>query len=113
MNILFFGGGNIAQAIITGLISSDYEKELIQFIDRNKANKKTLKGLGIKESNSLQVGDNFDLIILCVKPKDAVSAVEEISSAVKNPKILSLVAGITSKRYLTISENMLSADLTP
>ena len=106
MNILFFGGGNIAQAIITGLISSDYEKELIQFIDRNKANKKTLKGLGIKESNSLQVGDNFDLIILCVKPKDAVSAVEEISSAVKNPKILSLVAGITSKRYLTISENI-------
>ena len=36
--IVFYGSGNISQAILSGLISSGYGKNLIEFVDRNKIN---------------------------------------------------------------------------
>ena len=106
MDILFYGGGNIAQAIIKGLIASDYEKKQIKFLDRNKSNRKTLGGYGIKECQSLRIEDRFDLIILCVKPKDAMQAMQDITSVIKRPAILSLVAGISAKKYLSVSKDI-------
>ena len=106
MDILFYGGGNIAQAIIKGLIASDYERKQIKFLDRNKSNRKTLSGFGIKECQSLRIEDRFDLIILCVKPKDAMQAMQDITSVIKKPVILSLVAGISAKKYLSVSKNI-------
>ena len=69
MDILFYGGGNIAQAVIKGLIASGYEKKQVKFLDRNKSNRKTLSGFDIKECKSLGMEDHFDLIILCVSQR--------------------------------------------
>ena len=48
-NLAFFGGGNIAQSIIKGLINSGYNPKNIFFVDRNDNNQKVLKKLGIKK----------------------------------------------------------------
>ncbi len=48
-NLAFFGGGNIAQSIIKGLINSGYGAKNIFFVDRNSNNQKALKKLGIKK----------------------------------------------------------------
>ena len=48
MNIVFYGGGNIAQAFIEGLINSGYKKNNIFYIDRNLKNKNKLKKLKIR-----------------------------------------------------------------
>ena len=50
--IVFFGAGNIAQALIEGMISNGHNKNNILFIDRNTQNSKKLKKIGIKEFNS-------------------------------------------------------------
>ena len=42
-NLAFFGGGNIAQSIIKGLINSGYSAKNIFFVDRNSNNQKALK----------------------------------------------------------------------
>ena len=100
-NIVFYGGGNIAQAVIEGLIKSGYEKNKIFYIDRNPKNKLKLKKLKIKnfkDNSSIKV----DLFILAVKPKDALVAYKEILEKYKNPKIISFVAGIKSKKYLKV-----------
>ena len=102
--ILFYGGGNIAQAIIYGLLSSDLDKSSIFYIDRNKTNQSKLKNLGIKKHAASD--DVIDLIILCVKPKDALAAYAEVCSLVKKPKIVSLVAGLKSRKYLSQSTNV-------
>ena len=102
--IVFFGAGNIAQSIILGLISSGYEKENILFIDRNRSNQNILKKLGIKKYTS-GYEDEIDLFIIAVKPKDALIAYEEICNSHKKPKIISLVAGIKSKKYFIKSNN--------
>ena len=102
--ILFYGGGNIAQSVIEGLIKSGFPKKNINFIDRNPSNQKKLKKLKIRKF----VGDanEIDFFILCVKPKDALNAYEEITNMKNNLKIVSFVAGIKSKRYLKLNKNV-------
>ena len=103
--IVFFGAGNITQSIILGLISSGHNKENILFIDRNRKNRNVLKKLGIKEyTNSHK--DKIDLFFLAVKPKDALVAYEEICNSHKKPKVISLVAGVRSKKYFSKSNNV-------
>ena len=80
--ILFFGAGNIAQALIFGLILSGFDKKNILFIDRNTNNKKALKNIGIREYSKKQ-NNEIDLFILAVKPKDALAAFSEICSNFK------------------------------
>ena len=48
-NIVLYGGGNIAQAVIEGLIKSGYKTNKIFYIDRNIKNQKKLKRLRIKK----------------------------------------------------------------
>ena len=52
MNIVFYGGGNIAQAFIEGLINSGYKQNNIFYIDRNLKNKNKLKKLKIRIFNN-------------------------------------------------------------
>ena len=75
--IIFYGAGNISQALIEGLISAGYDKKYIYFVDRNKSNTKKLTKIGIKKINhdSIQA---TDLVFLAVKPKDALFAFDEI-----------------------------------
>ena len=103
--IVFYGAGNIAQSIILGLISSGHNKENILFIDRNKKNQSVLKKLGIEEY-TIDHKDKIDLFFLAVKPKDALVAYEEICNSHKKPKVISLVAGVRSKKYFSRSVNV-------
>ena len=102
-NILFFGGGNIAQSVIEGLIKSGYKRNNIFFIDRNAKNKKKLEKLKIKKF-SRDKSDQISFCFLCVKPKDALSSFKEIKQLKKNAKIISFVAGIKSNKYLKIDK---------
>ena len=103
--IVFYGSGNISQALISGLISAGYKKNLIEFIDRNKINSRKTKKLGPTKTN-LKTIDSDSIIFLGVKPKDAISAYAEIYTAIKKPKIVSLVAGIKSNKYLSKSKDV-------
>ena len=105
MNIVFYGGGNIAQAFIEGLLRSGYEKNKIFYVDRNPRNKKILKKLQIRSLDN-QKSLKVDLFFLAVKPKDAISAYKEILRQYKNPKIISFVAGIKTNKYKKINKNI-------
>ena len=98
MRIAFYGCGNIAQSIIVGLIEDGFKSKDIFYVDRNKENKKRLKKLKIKNLENHKV--SIDFFFLAVKPKDAMLGFETILESYKNPKVVSLVAGINSKSYL-------------
>ena len=103
--LIFFGAGNISQAVISGLVNSGYSKKDIFYIDRNQANSLKLKKLKIKRLE-LSSSQPSDIFILAVKPKDAIGAYTEICAFVKRPKIIALVAGIKSKKYLAKFSNV-------
>ena len=103
-NLAFFGGGNIAQSIIKGLINSGYSAKNIFFVDRNSNNQKALKKLGIKKLSGAK--NKIDLHILAVKPKDATAAFQTILKENTKPKIVSLVAGVKTKRYKSFGKNI-------
>ena len=103
--LVFFGAGSISQAVIDGLIESGYSKENISYVDRNKSNSLKLNKQKIKKY-STEDAKSSDIFVLAVKPKDALAAYAEICSFVKKPKIVSLVAGLKSKKYLSQSSNV-------
>ena len=103
--LVFFGAGNISQAIIGGLIDGGYSKDNIAYVDRNKSNSLKLKKQQIKKY-STKNAESSDIFVLAVKPKDALAAYAEVCSLVKKPKIVSLVAGLKSRKYLSQSTNV-------
>ena len=54
-NILFFGGGNIAQALISGLLLNGMSNKNIFFVDRNPLNQKKLNSLKVKSLKNLTI----------------------------------------------------------
>jgi pyrroline-5-carboxylate reductase len=104
-NIVLFGGGNIAQAVAEGLINANFKASNIFYIDRNLKNQKALKKLKIKNLTKY-TSTKVDLFILAVKPKDAIDAYKQILNDFEDPKIVSFVAGIKSKKYLKFNQDI-------
>ena len=100
MKICFLGCGNIAQAIIDGLLNDRIQPSNIGCIERNEQRVRSLKkqNLQIVELENL-ASLNFDLIVLAVKPKDALSAEQNIFKYAPKAIILSVVAGIGLEKY--------------
>ena len=100
MKICFVGCGNIAQAIIDGLLKSGIATSNIACVERNEKRAKLLRAqcLQIIELEKISLID-FNLIILAVKPKDALSAEKNIFKLAPNATILTVVAGISIKKY--------------
>ena len=100
MKICFLGCGNIAQAIIDGLLKNGMQPSNIACIERNEQRMRSLKAqdLQIIELENLASLD-FDLIVLAVKPKDALSAEQSIFKLAPTAIILSVVAGIGIEKY--------------
>jgi pyrroline-5-carboxylate reductase len=94
----FIGCGNIAEAIIKGLLNAGYVSKMITATNKEKTER--LKY--IKETYGVQVSrdkkevvDNSDLIILAVKPKDVVDALRDIQ--IGDRILISVAAGITTE----------------
>ena len=100
MKICFLGCGNIAQAIIDGLLKNGIPSSNIACIERNQQRIALLRSqdLQIIELQDLASLD-FDLIVLAVKPKDALSAEQSIFNITPKATILSVVAGIALEKY--------------
>lgn len=94
----FIGAGNMAQAMIKGLIEGGYisaDHILVSNRSHGKLNK-------LKDQYQIQTFDNneslvenSDIVILAMKPQDLLSAVEPISQSFNDDQIvMSIAAGI-------------------
>jgi pyrroline-5-carboxylate reductase len=101
-SICFIGAGSMAEAIIKGLIDT---KLLApgQISATNRSNAARLeqlaKGYGITipgdESDRERLIRESDIVVLAMKPKDAGTAIAELSSLLRNDQlIISVIAGL-------------------
>lgn len=93
----FVGCGNMAKAIIKGLLESGIKKEnLIASATKKSTLDQVENSFGIKTTlDNIQVAKESDIIILAVKPHLYEMVIKEISEAVKDQIIVSIAPGKT------------------
>jgi pyrroline-5-carboxylate reductase len=98
----FIGAGSIAYTMISGLISNGIIKGEKIWVT-NKQNTERLLDLWNKyqvnySKDKKKVLDNTDIIILAVKPADAMAVLEEIKPMIDEKQmIVSVIAGVTTE----------------
>lgn len=98
MLITFIGGGNMATALVSGLVNPPRAHLSIRVCDPNKNARRHLERTFAvpTHSNAADAIDGADVIVLAVKPQTMPVVLKELSGKVKSTQlILSIAAGIT------------------
>ncbi|MEI9535255.1 pyrroline-5-carboxylate reductase [Moellerella wisconsensis] len=101
--IAFIGAGNMAHAIIAGLVNHGYPAKLITACSPTPTHRDhiaTKYGIN-SESDNIQVAQHADVIVLAVKPQMMAEVCQPLKNSVdfKNKLVLTIAAGIPAKRY--------------
>lgn len=94
-NISFIGGGNMAQALIGGLLSQGLPATRVTVSEPVAAIRDMLafKGLSVTEDNVAAI-EQADIIVLAVKPQLMAAVLAPLAGKLKNQLIISIAAGI-------------------
>ncbi|KAJ4393202.1 hypothetical protein N0V93_002410 [Gnomoniopsis smithogilvyi] len=98
--IAFIGGGNMASAIISGLVSKSFaaHKTAIHVSEPWDVNRDKIAALGVRTTTSnAEAAAGANILILAVKPQVAKDVCTELASTFQSPLplIVSIAAGIT------------------
>lgn len=103
----FLGAGNMAQAMIRGLLETPWiSPDRIRVSNRSEGKiQKLVQEHGIKAARSNEeLVENSDIVVLSVKPQDLLNAIEPISRVFSEHQIvISVAAGVrmqTLEKYL-------------
>lgn len=97
--ISFIGGGNMAQALISGLLAKGILPEYITVSDPNHDNREQLQAKGI---NTIDSAKNpldalmADVVVLAVKPQIMADVLADFSQALDKQLIISVAAGLST-----------------
>ncbi len=98
--LAFIGGGNMAGAIIGGLVAKGINKQNIFVSEPWDVNRNKMNDLGVRTTTSnVEASQDANLILLAVKPQVAKGVCQELSDAWSQrkslPVVISIAAGIT------------------
>lgn len=93
----FIGAGNMATAIIKGLVAQNNTADFINVYDISAEKCELMKELGANVFTSgKDIVENSDIIVLAVKPQNYAEVLEQLRSSVNESKtFVSIAAGIS------------------
>lgn len=97
MKIGFIGGGNMAQAIIGGLLQQGQIPTEIGVVEIQPAQRERLAALGVQTFES--IGDAFsicEVVVLAVKPQQLREVARMLAPHLRNTLVVSIAAGVRS-----------------
>ena len=95
----FIGGGNMAEAMIKGLLSGSFPADKIMASEPSELRREHLsESFGIElADNNLTLMEKCDIVVLSIKPQIVVEVLEEVAGVYGNDKlIISILAGVTT-----------------
>lgn len=94
--IAFIGGGNMASAIIGGMIASGWAPSRIRVVDPNADQRDRLTAQhGVTTTDDVANAAAADIIVLAVKPQVITSVAEQLGADLSGKLIFSIVAGVS------------------
>ncbi len=103
MRITFLGGGNMANALIGGMLDQGFVADDIQVVELSADNRENLRrsyGVSCHAAAELAAW-SCDLIVLAVKPQQMKAAVQPLRRHLKEQLVVSIAAGL---RLETLSD---------
>ncbi len=104
--ISFIGGGNMAQAMIGGLLAKGFKTSLITVAEPNEAIRKKLEEKGLitvdAAVNPTVAVEGADIIVLAVKPQILGKVVAEFKDALHEQLVISIAAGLSVSTISTM-----------
>lgn len=96
MNITFIGGGNMASALIGGLLRQGYLPAQIRVVEINAEGREKIKReFKVEAVAELTQGiSDSDVIVLAVKPQQLSAVAQELAALLGDHLVISIAAGI-------------------
>ena len=96
MNITFIGGGNMATALITGLLKKNWTARDIRVVDVDgQARERLARDLGVAVHAELEpAAKGAECIVLAVKPQQMAAVARELGPLVRDALVVTIAAGI-------------------
>jgi pyrroline-5-carboxylate reductase len=95
MTISFIGGGNMARALISGLISDGTPAKDIIVVELDASKRQELQQeLGINTSDQLAAAAHADNIVLAIKPQQLRDVAIFLATQLQQQLVISIAAGI-------------------
>lgn len=113
MNICFIGGGNMATALIGGLLKCDFTAEQLRVVEINADSRARLqKEFGVRATAELADGvAGSNILLLAVKPQQLREVAGQLAPLLTGQLLISIAAGIRAadlSRWLK-SDNLVRA----
>jgi pyrroline-5-carboxylate reductase len=95
MKISFIGGGNMARALIIGLLDDGTPAQQITVVEPDSTKRQQLQQqFGINTSEQLAAAANADNIVLAIKPQQLREIAVSLASLLQQQLVISIAAGI-------------------
>jgi pyrroline-5-carboxylate reductase len=96
MKIAFLGGGNMAGALLGGLLAKGYDRRSLSVIEVSAAARERLAAQhGVRASATPDAATmEADVLVLAVKPQDMKSALNSLEGQAKGKLVISIAAGV-------------------
>ncbi|ABR75116.1 pyrroline-5-carboxylate reductase [Actinobacillus succinogenes] len=103
-SLYFIGGGNMAQAIVFGLLKQGYPADKITVCDRNQAKRDLFAAQGVRiTQNPETAAVQAEIVVLAIKPQAAAELAQSLSAVDFSDKLLiSIMAAIPVRRLTAL-----------
>jgi len=109
--IVVIGGGKIGEALISGLVNADVDPQSITVTGRSPERGEELRErYGVRDStDNRQAAEDADVVFLCVKPKMIVDVLGEISGALEENDVTTVLVSMAAGIPLSAMEDAVVA----